>query len=53
MVFLVAMVLPVSLYTRVSPMKFVRACGKVALVALSPTPVSDGGGYQALVGAGL
>ena len=23
------------------------------LVALSPTPVSDGGGYQALVGAGL
>ena len=36
-VFLVAMVLPVSLYTRVSPMKFVRACGKVALVTLSTT----------------
>ena len=36
-VFLVAMVLPVSLYTRVGPMKFVRACGKVALVTLSTT----------------
>ena len=26
--------------------------GGPALVALSPTPVSDGGGYQALIGAG-
>ena len=36
-VFLVAMVLPVSLYTKVSPVKFLKACGKVALVTLSTT----------------
>lgn len=36
-VFLVAMVLPVCLYTKLSPMKFVKACGKVALVTLSTT----------------
>ena len=36
-VFLAAMVLPVCLYTKLSPMKFVKACGKVALVTLSTT----------------
>ena len=36
-VFFVAMVLPTCLYTKVSPVKFIRACGKVALVTLSTT----------------
>ena len=36
-VFFVAMVLPACLYTKVSPMKLIRACGKVALVTLSTT----------------
>lgn len=36
-VFFIAMVLPVCLYTKVSPLKFVKACGKVALVTLSTT----------------
>lgn len=35
--FLVVMVLPVWLYTKVSPVKFMKACGKVALVTLSTT----------------
>lgn len=35
--FLVVMVLPVCLYTKVSPLKFMKACGKVALVTLSTT----------------
>lgn len=36
-VFFVAMALPACLYTKVSPVKFLRACGKVALVTLSTT----------------
>ena len=36
-VFFVAMVLTTCLYTKVSPVKFIRACGKVALVTLSTT----------------
>lgn len=36
-VFFLAMVLPTCLYTKVSPMKFIKACGKVALVTLSTT----------------
>lgn len=36
-VFFVAMVLPTCLYTKVSPAKFIKACGKVALVTLSTT----------------
>lgn len=36
-VFFVAMMLPACLYTKVSPVKFLRACGKVALVTLSTT----------------
>lgn len=36
-VFLLAMVLPTCLYTKVSPAKFIKACGKVALVTLSTT----------------
>lgn len=36
-VFFVAMMLPACLYTKVSPLKFLRACGKVALVTLSTT----------------
>ncbi len=36
-VFFLVMVLPTCLYTRVSPMKFIRACGKIALVTLSTT----------------
>ncbi len=35
--FIIVMVLPVWLYTGVSPVKFVKACGKVALVTLSTT----------------
>ena len=36
-VFFVVMVLPTCLYTKVPPMKFIRACGKIALVTLSTT----------------
>lgn len=36
-VFFLAMVLPTCLYTKVSPGKFIKACGKVALVTLSTT----------------
>ncbi len=36
-VFFLAMVLPACLYTKVSPMKYIRACGKIALVTLSTT----------------
>ena len=36
-VFFVAMVLPACLYTKVSPIKLIKACGKVALVTLSTT----------------
>lgn len=36
-VFFAAMVLPVCLYTKISPMKFIKGCGKVALVTLSTT----------------
>lgn len=36
-VFFAAMVLPACLYTRVSPAKLLKACGKVALVTLSTT----------------
>ncbi len=35
--FIIVMVVPVWLYTGVSPAKFVKACGKVALVTLSTT----------------
>lgn len=36
-VFFVVMVLPTCLYTKVSPLRFIRACGKIALVTLSTT----------------
>lgn len=36
-VFFVVMVLPTCLYTKVPPVKFIRACGKIALVTLSTT----------------
>lgn len=36
-VFFLVMVLPTCLYTKVSPAKFIRACGKIALVTLSTT----------------
>lgn len=36
-VFFICMVLPTCLYTRVSPGKFLKACGKIALVTLSTT----------------
>lgn len=36
-VFFLVMVLPTCLYTKVSPKKFIRACGKIALVTLSTT----------------
>lgn len=36
-VFFLVMVLPTCLYTKVSPTKFIRACGKIALVTLSTT----------------
>lgn len=36
-VFFVVMVLPTCLYTKLSPMKLLRACGKIALVTLSTT----------------
>ncbi len=35
--YIVVMVLPVWLYTKVSPVKFMKACGKIALVTLSTT----------------
>ncbi len=35
--FLVVMVLPVCLYTKVNPVKFLKACGKIAMVTLSTT----------------
>ena len=36
-VFFICMVLPTCLYTKVSPGKFLKACGKIALVTLSTT----------------
>ncbi len=36
-VFFVVMVLPTCLYTRVSPGRLIKACGKIALVTLSTT----------------
>lgn len=36
-VFFLVMVLPTCLYTKVPPMKLIRACGKIALVTLSTT----------------
>ena len=36
-VFFVVMVLPTCAYTKVNPMTFIRACGKIALVTLSTT----------------
>ena len=36
-VFFVVMVLPTCLYTKLPPMKLLRACGKIALVTLSTT----------------
>lgn len=35
--FFLVMVLPTCLYTKVPPMKLIRACGKIALVTLSTT----------------
>lgn len=35
--FIIAMVIPVWLYTKTSPLKFMKACGKVALVTLATT----------------
>ncbi len=36
-VFFLVMVLPTCAYTKVNPMTFIRACGKIALVTLSTT----------------
>ncbi|MBR3296419.1 MAG: dicarboxylate/amino acid:cation symporter [Firmicutes bacterium] len=36
-VFILVMVLPTCLYTKVSPGRFLKACGKIALVTLSTT----------------
>ena len=41
-VFFICMVLPTCLYTKVSPGKFLKACGKIALV----TGASSGLGVQ-------
>ncbi len=36
-VFLVVMVIPTCIYTKISPIKLLRACGKVALVSMATT----------------
>ncbi|MCR4676235.1 MAG: dicarboxylate/amino acid:cation symporter [Sphaerochaetaceae bacterium] len=37
LVFIFVMVIPVCLYTKVSPLRLLRACGKIALVTMSTT----------------